>query len=65
MSDPRREAAEKYVCDCLEIMDGSAEAGIKRIGTQQYEQTIDDVLKTLPRPATAPKPDATEKGTKE
>ena len=51
----RREIAEEYVRKCLAIMDGSAEEGIKRIGTTRYEETIKSVIKVLPElPAPAP-----------
>jgi hypothetical protein len=46
--DSKRPIAEKYVRDCLEIMDGSAEAGIQRIGLEQFKRTIEEVLDTLP-----------------
>lgn len=43
MSDRKR--AEKFVRDCLEIMDGSAAAGIKRVGTAEFERTVLKVMK--------------------
>jgi hypothetical protein len=44
----RRAIAEKYVRDCLAIMDGSAEAGIARIGWSGFEHTVKQVMKALP-----------------
>lgn len=46
--DHTKALAENYVRNCLAIMDGSANAGISRIGTTKYEQTIADVLAVLP-----------------
>lgn len=42
-----RKLADKYVREQLAIMDGSAEAGIRRIGTTAFNKTVDDVLKTF------------------
>ena len=41
-------AARRYCGDCLEIMDGSFKAGLARIGTEQFEKMVADVLKALP-----------------
>lgn len=41
-------AARAFVDKCLEITDGSQEAGLRRIGTQQYEETVNKVLEALP-----------------
>jgi hypothetical protein len=46
--DFTKATAENYVRNCLAIMDGSAAAGIARIGSERYEQTIADVLAVLP-----------------
>lgn len=39
------EIAEEYCKRQLEIMDGSAEAGIKRLGTERFERFVDQVEK--------------------
>jgi hypothetical protein len=44
-----RQQAEKYVRDMLAILDGSTEAGIRRIGTERFEKIVNDVLNTLPK----------------
>ncbi len=44
-----QESAERYVRDCLAIMDGTTEAGIARIGTQKFEQIVKEVLKAFPK----------------
>jgi len=46
-----RRAAICYVQSCLEIRDGSVAAGIRRLGREQYKETIRNVLATLPREA--------------
>lgn len=47
MSD-EREKAEKFCREQLAIMDGSFEAGIKRIGTERFEKMVRDVMKSMP-----------------
>lgn len=47
--EARQHIAEKYVRDCLAIMDGTAEAGIARIGTARFDKTVRDVIKVLPQ----------------
>src|SRR5438094_141801 len=44
----RREIAEKYCREQLAVMDGSTEAGLKRIGTERFEKLVQDVMKALP-----------------
>lgn len=49
--DSRREAiATKYVQECLKAMDGSLEAGMKRIGTERFKDTVQKVMDALPYP---------------
>ena len=39
--------AEEYVRKQLAVMDGSAKAGIRRIGTDRFSKIVADVEKTL------------------
>lgn len=53
MKDPlidnyRMQAARHYVEDCLVFIDGSIEAGIRRIGTDGFEKIVRDVYKAMP-----------------
>jgi hypothetical protein len=41
--------AIEYCRKQLAIMDGSAEAGIKRIGTERFEKMVRDVVRTMER----------------
>jgi hypothetical protein len=44
----RREIAELFCREQLAIMDGSLEAGMKRIGTERFEEMVRDVIRALP-----------------
>jgi hypothetical protein len=43
----KREVAEKYVRDCLSVSDGTADAGILRIGTTRFKETVQKVMDGL------------------
>lgn len=46
----RREmAARRYCRACLEIMDGSFEKGLERIGTERYEEMVNKIIKARPK----------------
>lgn len=42
-----REVADKFARDSLKISDGSAKAGIARIGRQQFDRTVDRLVEIL------------------
>lgn len=51
MSHPlleRRQIAEKFAKEQLEIMDGSFEAAIHRLGMERFEKLVNDIEKSLP-----------------
>jgi hypothetical protein len=45
--DLRYKVAEEYIRKQLSNMDGSADAGIKRIGTTQFEETIQTIAQIM------------------
>ena len=49
IADQRRAVAEKYCREQLAIMDGTAEAGIRRIGTEGFENMVSQIVKIMVR----------------
>ena len=70
--DPRYAIAEKYCREQLTIMDGNLKAGMRRIGTEHFDEMVREAAKALPkiskyepkRPPVAPQAPATAKGEK-